>query len=1059
MKLTKFALNRPVTVLMAFLAIILIGLISWQRLSIELMPSMNYPQLTILTSYENVAPPEIESLISKPVEEAVGTVTGIKRITSTSKEGFSLVTMDFEWGVDMNLSALDVREKIDLIKGALPRDMGNPVIVKFDPSSSPIITLGISGQTDLAELTKIASEEIKQKLERIKGVALARISGAVEREILISVDQGRLFAYKILISAVVEKLKEANFNFPGGKIEKTRNEIRIRTIGQFENLAEIENVVLTKINRKTPIFLRDVASVTDTFKKKTSSFMINGKKSIGISIFKQADSNTVQIADELTRVLNKLQKKLSPKVNIVIVYNQATFIKDSISDLQWAGIFGGILAFSVLFLFLRSFQSAIIITTAIPISVIGAFGLMYMSGITLNIMSLGGLALGVGLLVDNGIVILENIHRHRKNITNIHDAVLTGTSEMQKPVLASTFAHIIVFLPIIFVKGMAGNFFFQLALTISFSLIISILVALVLNPVLEAKRGFSTGTLKTFLTTSKPSWSLAHVILTYFKTALEKSDMILRPLFSAIDRGMKASEKFYLKILSFALVNRKKVLLITLFAIIMSVSMLPLMGKEFIPHVDQGSFVIKVTTPSGTTLSSTEAVMVKIGKILKKESEVKDVFINIGYDKKEKAEKALGEMGSNIARMTVVLNEKKKRSIGELVDAIRKEISKIPEIETDYILNQDITRLLKQKQNAPEILEIGGPDLETIKKLTQKVIGKLEKIESLKDVKSSLGKDETEIQISVDREKAAGFKLSIKNIADTIKIAMEGKVATKFHDSDQEVDIVVKLRDEDKNNINKLSEIFIHTPFNTDIPLKEVASLSLSKRLRQIQRHDMSRVSIISANILGITFSQGLNEVKAGISDISIPADHFISFSDEQKKMNESFKNLGFALMLSVLLVYMLLASLFESFLHPFIIMFAVPPAVVGVILFLLITGNSISLGVYIGSIMLGGIVVNNSIILVDYTDSLRKKGFSRNEAIIEGGRVRLRPILMTAMTTILGLTPLAIGFGSGAEIRSPLAITVIGGLTTSTVMTLILIPVIYSILDDLKNRYTSIQS
>jgi len=603
--------------------------------------------------------------------------------------------------------------------------------------------------------------------------------------------------------------------------------------------------------------------------------MINGKKSIGISIFKQADSNTVQIAHELTSVLNNLQKKLSPKVNIVIVYNQATFIKDSISDLQWAGIFGGILAFSVLFLFLRSFQSAIIITTAIPISVIGAFGLMYMSGITLNIMSLGGLALGVGLLVDNGIVILENIHRHRKNITNIHDAVLTGTSEMQKPVLASTFAHIIVFLPIIFVKGMAGNFFFRLALTISFSLFISlsILVALVLNPVFEAKRGFSTGTLKTLLTTSKPSWSLVHVILAYFKTALEKSDMILRPLFSATDRGMKASEKFYLKILSFALANRKKVLLITLFTIIMSISMLPLMGKEFIPYVDQGSFVIKVNTPSGTTLSSTEAVMMKIGKILTKESEVKDIFVNIGYDKKEKAEKALGEMKSNIAVMTVVLDEKKKRSIGKLVDAIRKEILKIPEIETDYILNQDVTRLLKQKQNAPEILEIGGPDLETIKKLTQKVIGKLEKIKCLKDVKSSLGKDETEIQISVDREKAAGFKLSIKNIADTIKIAMEGEVATKFRDSDQEVDIVVKLRDEDKNDIKKLSRILIHTPFNSDIPLEEVASLNLSERLRQIQRRDMSRVSIISANISGITFSQGLNEVKKRLLNIQYISD------------------------------------------------------------------------------------------------------------------------------------------------------------------------------------------
>ncbi|RLE58560.1 MAG: AcrB/AcrD/AcrF family protein, partial [Thermoprotei archaeon] len=488
MKPTKFALDRPVTILMAFLAVIIIGFISLQRLSLELLPRMNYPQITILTSYENVSPSEIESLISKPIEEGVGTAKGVKRITSISKEGLSLVTLDYAWGVDTNLSVLDVREKVDLLKDSLPKEAGNPIIIKFDPSSHPVMTLGISGHGELAELTRIASDKIKQRLERIEGVALARISGAVEREILISVDQGRLFAYGIPISSVVESLKSANFNFPGGKIEKAKGVVRIRTMGQFESLKDLEKVVVAKGMGKAPVFLRDVATIRDSFKERASSFMINGERSVGISIFKQADSNTVQIADNVLREVERLNRELNPGVNIVVVYNQAQFIKDSISDLKWAGILGGIFAFLVLLLFLHSFRSALIITTAIPISVLGSFALMYMTGISLNLMSLGGLALAVGLLVDNGIVILENIHRHKKDIPTLYEAAIVGAEEMHNPVIASTLAHIIVFLPIVFVKGLAGNFFTQLALTISFSLLMSILVALMLNPVLEARR-------------------------------------------------------------------------------------------------------------------------------------------------------------------------------------------------------------------------------------------------------------------------------------------------------------------------------------------------------------------------------------------------------------------------------------------------------------------------------------------------------------------------------------------------------------------------------------------
>jgi hydrophobic/amphiphilic exporter-1 (mainly G- bacteria), HAE1 family len=1022
MKLTRFALNRPVTVLMIFAAVALIGLISWNRLPVELLPSLNYPQLTVMTAYENVAPPEIESLISKPIEEAVGTVQGVTRVASVAKEGVSLVTLDFDWGTDMNIAALDVREKIDGISDALPRDMETPVIIKFDPTSLPIMTVGIAGKVGMPELTRIATEEIKQQLERVPGVALARISGAVEREILVSVDSGRLFAYGIPISKIVERLKEANFNFPGGRIEQGKHEIRIRTMGQFESLKDLEDVVIATTGAKIPVFLRDVAQVRDTFKDRTSFFTVNGSQSVGISIFKQADSNTVQVARDVRGVLDRLRKKLEPRVVPVIVYDQSTFIQESISDLELAGIIGGAIAFLVLLLFLRSFSSALIITTAIPISVLGAFTLMYLMGISLNIMSLGGLALGVGLLVDNGIVILENIHRHAQGGGSRSEAVIAGAEEMYTPVLASTFAHIVVFVPILFVHGISGKFFSQLALTISFSLVISIFVALALNPMLEA-------------------WSLRAWNRQFF----------LNPPWQFPDRALRSVAKVYRRGLVLSIANKKKIILGTFVVFASSVCLLPVIGREFLPQVDQGSFVLQVTTPPGTTLESTGESALQVGEILSAEPEVKDVFVNIGYDKKEKAESVLGETKSNVAKVTAVLREKRMRTTGEVVNAVRTKIALISGIQVDYIVNQDVTQFMRQKQRVPELLEIRGPDTETLRRLSAQVVERLKTVQGLKDVTSSLGQEEPEIQISIDREKAASYGLDVKKIGDTLRTAMDGEVATKYRDQAQDVDIRVRLRKGDRRSILGLQKIFIHTPNGGAIPLSEVAVLVKGMLLRQIQRRGLSRVSLISANISGIKQGDALQSIRGAIKDISVPPDYEIALSEQEKEMGKSFRGLSFALLLSIVLVYMLLASLFESFLYPFIIMLSVPLAAVGVFLALLVTGKAVSLGVYIGGIMLGGIVVNNSIILVDYINTLRKKGLAREEAIVEGGMARLRPILMTAMTTILGLVPLALAVGKGAEIRSPLAITVIGGLTTSTVMTLIVVPVMYALLEDLK--------
>jgi HAE1 family hydrophobic/amphiphilic exporter-1 len=1029
MKLTEIALHRRVTVLMAFLAIVLLGIISWQRLPLDLLPSLSYPQITILTAYENVAPSEIEPLITKPIEAAVGTVKGLRQITSSSKEGISLVTLDFEWGTDINLAALDVREKTDVIRESLPREMDSPIIVKYDPASLPIMTLAVSAPADLTELTRVAFEEMKRDIERIEGVALARVSGGVEREILIAVDQGRLFAYGIPIAKIVDALKAANFNFPGGKIEQPYREIRIRTMGQFQTLKDFGKVVVGKTSQNIPVFLTDVAEVIDTFKDQSSSSRMNGKRSIGISIFKQADANTVQVARKVHQDLKRLEKKLNPKGEIIVAFDQSKFIQNAIEDLHWAGVMGGGLAFLVLLLFLHSLRSALIITTAIPISVLGTFALMYFSGISLNMMSLGGLVLGVGMLVDNGIVILENISRHREKNPQGYEATFIGVEEMKNPVIASTLAHVIVFLPIIFVKGLAGKFFAQLALTISFSLLLSILVALLLNPMLDSLR--------------RPASSLAQM------GARAKSP------FGKIDRGMKTLEVLYGRTLSWALQNRKKVLLLTVVFFLFTLSFIPKMPMEFMPNVDQGQFLLKVTTPPESNLRATERVISQIEEILLQRPEVQTITANIGYDKKEKAEKSLGELETNVGYLMVTLKDRRerKRSVEQLVNEIRPGIAQIPKAEVEYILQQNILQFLKQKKKTPELLEIRGMDLEKLQALSHDVRERLKEIKGLKDIESSMGRVESEVQVVVDREKAASYKLTLKEVADTIKVAMEGEVATKFFEKDKEIDIRVRLRKVDRQDIPDLKKILIHTPLKSDIPLSEIASVTPAESLKEIQRRDQNRVAFIYANVTGRKFSESLEEVKEAIRPIQLPEGHFILISGEGEEMRDSFQKLMFALLLSVVLVYMLLASQFESLLHPFTIMFSVPLAIIGVMGALFLTGHSLSLGVYIGGIMLGGIVVNNSIILVDYTNTLRKKGIPRQDAVIEGGTTRLRPILMTALTTILGLVPLAISFGEGSEIRAPLAITVIGGLTSSTLLTLFIIPILYSSFEDWRDR------
>jgi len=1038
--MTKFALQRPITIAMAFIGITLIGLVSWQRLRLELLPSLNFPQVAVVTSYENTPPEEMESLVTKPIEGALAGVSNIKRIDSLSREGISIVTLDFNWGTEMNFAAMDVREKLDLIRDTLPRDAKSPVVMKYDPSTLPVIVLNISGGVNPLELRKIAQDQIKRDLERIEGVASATITGGLEREILISVDQGRLMAHRIPLNSLLDALKNANFNFPGGKIETRYIDLRIRTMGEFEEIGEMEKVVVGWGKGSSPVYLKDVATIKDTHKEPKNISRVNGKRSVVVSVLKAADANTVQVAENIYREVSRINKQLHPKVEITVAYDQSRFIKASIEDLRDDSILGGILAFFVILFSLESLRSALIIATALPISILTTFSLMYMRGITVNMMSLGGLALGIGDIMDSGIVVLENITRLRSQGSKRRSPILQGADEMRRPVMASIFSHIVIFLPILFIKGISSQFFGQLALTISFSLIVSLFVAFTLIPSLYAHGSKMEG--------DDPGRER-----TYWNRFSGLVSSMLSPLFKGTARGISSLRVFYEKILFWALHRPGKVLLSALAIFAISMVLLTQIGREFVPKTDQGQFVMKIMAPPSTSLAATDQIVSQIETMILAIPEVERVVSRVGSSIEEGIGFRIESTGLNTAQVMVTLKDRsqRERSVEHIVNDLRPRVASFKKVEVEYILQQDILQISRQMGKAPEILEVKGNDMGVLREIAQRTIEKVKRVRGLNDIEWSLGKEGPELRIDVDRARAASLGLTIKDIADTLRTAMEGSVPSRFREEDKEIDIRVRLQEEDRKDIPDLEHILLYTPTQESVPLSAVAKVVEGRTPREIQRRDQSRVIVISANISGRKLSQSMGEIEAMLRSIQLPEGYSYRFTGDVEEMRESSRSLIFALAFAVLIVYMILASQFQSLLYPFIILFSIPLSGVGVVLALLITQNTLSLGVYIGAILLAGIVVNNAIILIDCVIELRREGRPLKEALVEAGKMRLRPILMTAATTVLGTLPIGLTWGEGSEIRAPMAIAVVGGMSTSTLLTLVIVPVIYMMIERVK--------
>ncbi len=1064
MKLVEFSVKRRVTTIMIFLGVILMGFISLRRLPQELFPSLSFPQITVVTTYENAAPEEMETLITKIIEEAVGTVQNLKRISSVSREGISIVTAEFGWNTDMNFAALGVREKIDLVKDRLPLESGEPVVMKFNPFSLPVMILSVTGRRSSPSLLRVTRRIIKDRLEKVDGVASAVISGGQDREIIVEVNQGELQARNIPLLSIVDSLKESNLNYPAGTVKEDFYEWLVRTMGEVKTVGEIGDTVVKvgeeleseglktgispdesvrlsvyKQSRKSGerrfVLLKHIAEIKDGIKEKTSVSRYNGQDNISVAIQKQAEANTLETVDLVKQELNNLKNNLPSDVEVMIVYDQSKFIEDAISGVLNAGIGGGILAFIVLFFFLRDYTKSLIVTTAIPISIMAVFSFMYFIKININMMSMGGLALGIGMLVDNAIVVIENISRHKKIQKDSNQAAIVGASEVGGAITSSTLTTVAVFLPLIFVVGIAGQLFKELSYTITFSLLASLSVALMLIPRLAA--------------TSKVS---------------KKESGSNNPGDDSSPRVSKIMDVGK-KILGHIIENR--LIFIGIVLALLAISVLLLISgidSEFLPKIDQREFIVKADLPMGTRLEMTDSVVRKIEGFLSQMPEVKSVTVNIGSQKEKAHEEALETLGSHQAQIIVGLykknefpgkNKRQMRRTSDVIQRLKADISNVDlsGAEIDYVLQDSVFKSMFQ-ESAPLVVEVKGPDLDVLRTLVRDITQKINKINGIYGVKTSLVDSAPETKFIIDKDRASSYSLSVNDIARTALIAIKGYVATKYKEEGREIDVKVRLRKADRDKLSKLRGILIHSPLDVDVPISEVAQLSQKRGPSEIRRLDQQRVVLISANVFKRSVSEVLEEAEGIIARVNRLTGYTVSLAGERKKIQESFSSLKFILILAIILVYMIMAAQFESLWQPFIIMFTVPLAGIGVVFALYFTGTSLSAVAFLGMIILGGIVVNNGIVLIDYINKLKEKNIDSKEAVIQASMTRLRPILMTTLTTTLALIPLAMGIGEGAELRSPMAIAVIGGLLASTFLTLGIIPIIYLMVEQFLNRF-----
>ena len=1019
LKLVEVATRRRVAISMGAVTLVLFGLIALQDLKVNLLPDLSYPTLTVRTEYRGAAPEEIETLLTRPVEESVGVVRNVRTVKSVSRAGQSDVILEFAWGTDMDRAGLDVREKLEVLQ--LPLEASRPLLLRFNPATDPIMRLALTldeeqretDEASLKMLRRYADEELKKLLEPVEGVAAVKISGGLEDEVQIEIDQRKMAQLKLSLEGLTARLAAENVNVSAGRLEEGTQRYLVRTINQFRSIEEFGSLIVSPGGGR-PVYLRDIAEVRSGFSEREAIIRMNGREAVEIAVYKEGDANTVRVAEGVRERMEEVREELPPGVATETVDDQSVFIQRAISEVVNAAILGGLLAILVIFVFLRNFWFTLTIALSIPVSIIATFFLMGQAGISLNIMSLGGIALATGLLVDNGIVVLENISRYRGQGEGRIKAAIHGASEVGGAVIAATLTTIAVFLPLAFVEGVAGQLFRDQALTVAFALAVSLAVAVTLIPMMASTAGRRTAQAK-----------------------------------SRSSRFGRWFSGRYSSLLDFAL--RRRGLTLTLALVLLAVSLLLFrsVGSELIPALEQGRFEVELEAAPGTPLDETDRLGAAVQRLASAQPGVDYVYGVAGSGNRIDANPT--ESGENIARMLVAMEPSGTSADQEaVVGALRSQARDTVGLETNFTAPELLSF------DKPLEIEIQGYDLASLKSASDEVLRRLRNSDRFADIESSVERGHPEVQIYFDQERAAKLGLTVKQISDQVVGKIRGRVATRYSWRDRKIDVLVRLSEEERQSITAVRELIVNPESDRPVPLSSVAEIRVAEGPSEIRRADQERVALIQANLAYGDLGAAVAEANALLAGVRLPYGLSMRITGQSEEMEASFRSLLFALGLAVFLVYLVMASQFESLLHPFVILFSIPLAAVGVALALWLTDTRLSVIVFIGLIMLAGIVVNNAIVLVDLINQLRASGMERINAIREAARLRLRPIMMTTLTTVLGLTPMALGLGEGSEMRTPMAITVIGGLLTSTLLTLLVVPVMYSLLDRRKDVRTA---
>lgn len=1016
MNIAGFAVKRPVLTIMCSCLVLLLGLVSLSRLPLDLFPDMTRPVITISTTYDDAGPEDVEDTVTKKIEEAVSAVEGVKKVTSVSQEENSSVYVEFEWGADLDAATNDIRDRLDRIIKNLPDDVDRPNIRKFNTDNIPILFLGIESNMDMLKTTKMIEDQIIYRFERLPGVGEFGLHGEHVRQIQVNLDNDKIMALKLDIKDIEQKIKQNNLNYSAGSVDDGSFEINMRTFGEFKSLEDLCKTAVAAAADGSIVRLDQIAEIIDTKEKKSRIAYVNGKPGVLAIVRKRSGYNTVTVAREVMAEVERVNHDF-PQIHIIQIVNNATYIEDAVKNVSQTALQGVWLAVLVLLLFLRNVRSTLIITISIPLSIIGTFALIYFAGFTLNMMTIGGLALGIGMLVDNSIVVLENITRHRDLGAGGTAAAVEGTQEVTAAIVASTLTTLVVFLPLVFIRGMAGILFQEFSSVVAFSLLCSLIVAVTVVPMIAARvikpsgAGSGKGFRKKFFTFSGK-------------------------MLDALDLGYK-------HLIDIVLNHRIKTCLIVAALLAGAIFLVKYVGTELMPVTDEGRVRISVELDEGTRLENTKDFMLIIDRIVQDTvPECRTRLTHVGD----------GGTHKGTIRMTLLDLKERKRSSEQVADALRKVLLNMPGAKIR--VKAEGSRISGSSGAEDESIQvkIRGFKIDTAYNICHQVEEALSDIEGVTDARVSQDKGAPEDKIILDREKIDSVKVSVDAIAKTLRTIVAGVVSCKFRQGGDESDILIKIKDADRMNSSDILDQIVLNRDGKPIVLRNIAAVQRGKAPTQISRENRERTMTVLVNISGRPLGDVVEDIRKRIdSTIVMPPGFSYYISGDYEEQEETFRELLFSLIMAILLVYMVMASQFESFLHPLVVMFSVPLSVIGVVLVLLLTGTTFNMQSFIGCIMLAGIVVNNAILLVDQTNQNRTKHhLPIREALEEAGRTRLRPILMTTLTTLLGLAPMALGLGSGGETQAPLARAVIGGLSSSTLITLLIIPVVYSLLESL---------